>query len=212
MCVGGGAVCVAGGKPGACPTPGPAVGPATAATSDTLPLIATACPGLLPAGFLGVLGGTFDPSLMCVMGGALLVALPTFQLALRRARPLCASCFELPRKTALDANLILGALTFGAGWGECRGTGAGRWPAKIGACVTSSLCACVAHAPAIDAMCMLPSPLLPAAGLGGICPGPALVALASLQPKLLLFVAAMLAGMRLDKSLEEVVCAVKKTT
>ena len=76
-------------------------------------------PTPLPAGFLGVLGGTFDPSLMCVMGAALLVALPGFQLALRRARPLCASCFELPRKTAVEANLIVGALTFGAGWGEC---------------------------------------------------------------------------------------------
>jgi hypothetical protein len=38
------------------------------------------------------------------------------------------------------------------------------------------------------------------------------VALASLQPKILLFVAAMLAGMRLDKSLEEVVCAVTKAS
>ena len=51
-----------------------------------------------PAGFLSVLSGSFDPSLMCVMGGALLVALPAFQLALRSARPLCAACFELPTK------------------------------------------------------------------------------------------------------------------
>ena len=39
-----------------------------------------------------------------------------------------------------------------------------------------------------------------------------MVALASLQPKRLLFVGAMVAGMRLDKSLDEVVCAVKKAT
>lgn len=114
------------------------------------------------AGFLGVLSGTFDPSLMFVMGGALLVALPSFQLTLRRSdsRPLCSTKFELPSKTRIDANLVLGALTFGAGW-----------------------------------------------GLGGICPGPGLVALATLQPKIFAFVAAMLVGMRLDKLADAVVSA-----
>ncbi len=48
----------------------------------------------------------------------------------------------------------------------------------------------------------LAGPALPCpAGLGGICPGPGLVALASLQPKLGAFVAAMLAGMKLDHAL-----------
>lgn len=74
------------------------------------------------AGFLSVLAGSWDPTLAAVMGGALLVALPGFQLALRRrTTPRCASCYELPTKTALDADLLLGAALFGAGWGECRG-------------------------------------------------------------------------------------------
>ena len=66
-----------------------------------------------------MLAGTFDPSLMFVMGGALLVTLPAFQWALRRSQPLCAPCFELPSNKDIDANLIIGALVFGAGWGGC---------------------------------------------------------------------------------------------
>lgn len=71
-----------------------------------------------------MLGGTFDPSLMCVMGGALAVSLPLTQWALRRSKPLCNVCYEVPSKTAVDANLLLGAALFGAGWGECQ-----RWRA-----------------------------------------------------------------------------------
>lgn len=73
-----------------------------------------------------MLGGTFDPSLMCVMGGALAVSLPLTQWALRRSKPLCNVCFELPSKTKLDSNLLLGAAIFGAGWGECRAGARGR--------------------------------------------------------------------------------------
>jgi len=57
------------------------------------------------------------------MGGALLLALPAFQWALRHVRsgghPLANVCYELPSKTAVDGNLVWGALLFGAGWGEC---------------------------------------------------------------------------------------------
>lgn len=66
-----------------------------------------------------MLSGSWDPSLMCVMGGALLVSLPAFQWLLsRRAAPLANICFELPTKTAVDRNLLLGSALFGAGWGE----------------------------------------------------------------------------------------------
>ena len=38
-------------------------------------------------------------------------------------------------------------------------------------------------------------------GVGGICPGPALVAVSTLQPQVLAFVAAMVMGMRLDSAI-----------
>ncbi|PSC71021.1 dynein intermediate chain axonemal isoform B [Micractinium conductrix] len=77
------------------------------------------------AGFLSVLSGSFDPSLI-----------------------------------AIDPSLVGGAALFGAGW-----------------------------------------------GLGGICPGPGLVALAGLQPQAVLFVAALVVGMHLDRTAD--VIAVK---
>lgn len=46
--------------------------------------------------------------------------------------------------------------------------------------------------------------------MGGICPGPGVVALATLQPQALLFVAALTMGMALDSTMEQVVCAVQK--
>ena len=49
----------------------------------------------------------------------------------------------------------------------------------------------------------------PAAGLGGICPGPGLVALATLQPQFLVWVAGMVAGMRVDHSVEALMCVVR---
>jgi hypothetical protein len=70
--------------------------------------------------------------------------------------PLLASDFSLPKRSDLDAKLILGAAIFGAGW-----------------------------------------------GLGGFCPGPALTSLASGAPAVLIFVAAMLVGMRLHTWVSE---------
>ncbi len=72
------------------------------------------------AGFLSVLSGTWDPSLLCVMGAALLVVVPSFQWVLRQtSTPVCAPCYELPTKTGVDADLVIGSLVFGIGWGEC---------------------------------------------------------------------------------------------
>lgn len=67
-------------------------------------------------GFLDV-GGHWDPTLVLVMGGALIVALPLFPLVLRRPRPLLASVFSLPAKRDLDTPLLGGAVLFGVGWG-----------------------------------------------------------------------------------------------
>ncbi len=98
-------------------------------------------------GFLD-LAGNWDPSLALVMAGALAITLPSFQLILKRDRPLLESRFYLPTRTDVDRQLLGGALLFGLGW-----------------------------------------------GLAGLCPGPALAALVTLNESIWLFVAAMLAGM-----------------
>jgi uncharacterized membrane protein YedE/YeeE len=67
-------------------------------------------------GFLDV-AGHWDPTLAFVMGGALLVAIPTFRLIFRRSRPVLADDFDLPSKDSLDASLLGGAALFGVGWG-----------------------------------------------------------------------------------------------
>ena len=67
-------------------------------------------------GFLD-LAGHWDPSLAFVMGGALCVTFPTFQLLLRRGRPLLEERFFLPTRSDLDARLVGGAVLFGVGWG-----------------------------------------------------------------------------------------------
>ena len=66
-------------------------------------------------GFLDITGN-WDATLLFVMGGALIVALPCFQIALR-GRPRLAPSFALPTKTTIDKRLIIGAMLFGVGWG-----------------------------------------------------------------------------------------------
>jgi uncharacterized protein len=61
--------------------------------------------------------GTWDPSLAIVMVASLIVTVPAFQYARRRARPIAAAQFQAPAKTAIDRRLVLGALIFGIGWG-----------------------------------------------------------------------------------------------
>lgn len=67
-------------------------------------------------GFLDV-AGRWDPTLIFVMGGALLVTVPIFPLVLRRQTPFLAEKFILPIKVKIDRPLILGAIIFGIGWG-----------------------------------------------------------------------------------------------
>lgn len=61
--------------------------------------------------------GTWDPSLMFVMGGALTVTFIGYRLVFRMKHPLLAPGFSLPGKTDLDAKLLGGAAIFGIGWG-----------------------------------------------------------------------------------------------
>ncbi len=67
-------------------------------------------------GFLDITG-SWDPSLILVMGGGLLVTLPAFQLALKSSRPLFESKFYLPTLQVVDRKLISGSILFGVGWG-----------------------------------------------------------------------------------------------
>jgi uncharacterized membrane protein YedE/YeeE len=71
-------------------------------------------------GFLDVAtiaSGGWDPSLAFVMVGGLAVTLPAFRYARRRTAPLAAPAFQTPAATAIDRRLMVGALTFGVGWG-----------------------------------------------------------------------------------------------
>jgi uncharacterized membrane protein YedE/YeeE len=98
-------------------------------------------------GFLDFFG-EWDASLAFVMVGAIAIYFVAFRLSRKMPTPLLAPDFSIPRRSDLDAKLILGAAIFGAGW-----------------------------------------------GLGGFCPGPALVSLASGAAPVLVFVVAMSLGM-----------------
>lgn len=97
--------------------------------------------------FLDV-AGDWDPSLILVMLGALLVTIPGFYLVQRKGQPFFALKFLLPTAKDIDKKLLTGAALFGMGW-----------------------------------------------GMVGLCPGPALTALVTLESDLVIFLLAMLAGM-----------------
>lgn len=99
-------------------------------------------------GFLNITG-TWDPSLLFVMGGALLVFIPGYQLLVKnRKQALNHAPMQIPVHHKIDRSLVIGAAVFGIGW-----------------------------------------------GLGGVCPGPALVDLLSGSTGAFGFFIAMLIGM-----------------
>ena len=85
------------------------------------------------------LAGTWDPSLIAVMGGALIVTAIGYRLVWRRSAPLFEPRFQVPTSTLIDAKLIGGAALFGIGWGIagfCPGAaipalGTGRWEVAL---------------------------------------------------------------------------------
>jgi uncharacterized membrane protein YedE/YeeE len=89
-------------------------------------------------GFLD-LAGNWDPSLVCVMVGAIAVAAWPFARARRRSLSLLNLPMKLPQGTRIDTRLVLGNAVFGVGWGLagiCPGpavvlAGAGLGPAMI---------------------------------------------------------------------------------
>ncbi len=64
------------------------------------------------------LAGTFDPSLIFVMAGALSVAIPGYALIFRRRqKPIFGETFVLPKARQIDGRLVGGSAVFGIGWG-----------------------------------------------------------------------------------------------
>lgn len=59
----------------------------------------------------------WDPTLILVMGGAIMINLPASWLTLKRLKPVASERFHLPKTRPVDTPLIVGAALFGAGWG-----------------------------------------------------------------------------------------------
>ena len=66
-------------------------------------------------GFLDIFGN-FDPTLVFVMAGALIVTSIGF-CWIGCSKPLLCENFDLPKKNQIDSPLIAGAIIFGIGWG-----------------------------------------------------------------------------------------------
>ena len=67
-------------------------------------------------GFLNIFDA-WDPSLMFVMIGAIIIFSPLHFIFKRKSRPIFAKNFVLPSNNNIDNNLIIGAIMFGTGWG-----------------------------------------------------------------------------------------------
>ena len=64
------------------------------------------------------IAGTWDPSLIFVMGGGLAIAFAGYRLVFRRRKaPVFETAFALPTTRAIDVELVGGAAVFGIGWG-----------------------------------------------------------------------------------------------
>ncbi|MBN9554925.1 MAG: YeeE/YedE family protein [Alphaproteobacteria bacterium] len=66
--------------------------------------------------FLDV-AGVWDPTLMLVMVAALVPSAIAYLLRRRMTRPLLGDRFSIPESRMLDPQLLIGAATFGVGWG-----------------------------------------------------------------------------------------------
>ncbi|KRS12183.1 permease [Roseovarius atlanticus] len=81
------------------------------------------------------IAGTWDPSLIFVMGGAVVVTFVGYRAVWRRSAPLFSARFQVPTSTVIDGRLLGGSALFGIGWGIagfCPGAaipalGTGRW-------------------------------------------------------------------------------------
>lgn len=67
-------------------------------------------------GFLDI-AGAWDPSLIFVMGGAILVGLFAFRFAATRRSAILGGPMRMPMSKIIDRRLVFGGLIFGVGWG-----------------------------------------------------------------------------------------------
>ncbi len=67
-------------------------------------------------GFLDLFGN-WDPSLMFVMVGAIVVHLVSYRIIRKRASPLLSMKWHVPTKKEITPALVLGSVIFGIGWG-----------------------------------------------------------------------------------------------
>jgi uncharacterized protein len=63
------------------------------------------------------IAGNWDPSLIFVMLGALVVTFTGFRFILKRPNPVFDHKFYLATKQEIDKPLVIGAAIFGIGWG-----------------------------------------------------------------------------------------------
>lgn len=101
-------------------------------------------------GFLDVFG-SWNPALVFVLGGAVIVAAIGVAATRRMEHPMLDDAFHVPTATAIDARLLLGSAIFGIGWGIagfCPGPALaalsyGTWP--VAAFVTAMAIGMIAH-------------------------------------------------------------------
>lgn len=67
-------------------------------------------------GFLDLFGN-WDPSLIFVMVGGIIVHFVTYKLIRKRKSPLLSTSWHVPTKKEITPALIIGSVLFGIGWG-----------------------------------------------------------------------------------------------
>ncbi len=67
-------------------------------------------------GFLDIFG-SWDPSLIFVMVGGIVVHFATYKLIRKRGSPLLSTKWHVPTKKEITPALVIGATLFGVGWG-----------------------------------------------------------------------------------------------
>jgi len=63
------------------------------------------------------ISGTFDPSLLFVLGAAVATTAIGYYLVFRASKPVFAEAFTKSSMSAIDGRLLAGAAIFGVGWG-----------------------------------------------------------------------------------------------